>query len=112
MNLARASIALLALLLGSVAPSCASMFSGCHDTITVNSLEPGTKIYIDGALRGVDSASADVKRGKPHQIKVEKEGFQTVTIETTESWDALSLMGILLDFGIVTIPLDFLIGGS
>jgi hypothetical protein len=75
-------------------------------------VEPGTKIYIDGALRGVDSASADVKRGKRHQIKVEKEGFQTVTAETSESWDALSLLGILIDLGIITIPLDFLIGGS
>src|SRR4051812_48889572 len=92
--------------------SCATIFSGGRDTISVNSTEPGTMIYVDGALRGRDSASADVKRGKPHQIRVEKEGFQPVTIETGESFDGLSFLGILIDFGIITIPIDLLAGGA
>ena len=91
--------------------SCASIISGGHDTLTVTSAEKGTSIYVDGVLRGTDSIQAEVKRGHRHTLRAEKEGFNTVTIETSESWDPTSLLGILIDFGIVTIPLDFLMGG-
>ena len=62
--------------------SCASIIHGTRDTLIVNSLEKGTRISIDGSIRGIDSATAEVKRGEYHVIKVEKDGFQTVTIET------------------------------
>jgi hypothetical protein len=91
--------------------SCASIISGSHDTISVTSTEKGTAIYVDGVLRGTDSVQAEVKRGSRHTIRGEKEGCQTVTFETSESWDATSLLGVLIDFGIVTVPLDFLIVG-
>lgn len=91
--------------------SCASIISGGHDTISVTSTEKGTAIYIDGVLRGTDSVEAEVKRGHRHEIRAEKDGCQTVAFETSESWDATSLLGVLIDFGIVTVPLDFLIGG-
>jgi hypothetical protein len=101
----------IALAVSIACSSCATIFSSGHDTITVSSAEKGTSIYVDGVLRGADSIQAEVKRGHKHAIRAEKEGMQSVTIETGESWDALSLLGILIDFGIFTIPLDFLMGG-
>jgi len=100
------------LALSFLVSSCATLFSGGRDTVTVNSMEPGTSIFIDGVLRGRDTASADVKRGKKHTIRVEKAGFQPVTVETSESFDGLSLLGIFIDFGIITIPIDLLAGGA
>ncbi len=92
--------------------SCASIIHGTHDTVTVNSLEKGTTIYIDGVARGTDTATADVRRGKPHTIKVEKDGFQPVTIETTEEFDPTTLLGIFIDFGIISIPVDLISGAA
>lgn len=91
---------------------CASVIKGSSETITVNSLEKGTTVYVDGAARGLDNASVNVKKGKPHSLRVEKEGCQAVTGDTTESFDPTSLLGILLDFGLITIPIDLISGAA
>jgi hypothetical protein len=102
----------LAVLLALTSVSCAAIFSGGRDTITVNSIEPGTRIFVDGTLRGENCASVDVKRGKKHVIRVEKEGFQPVTTETGESLDGRMFLGILIDWGIISIPVDLLSGSA
>ena len=98
--------------LAALVSGCASMFHGTSDTITVTSLEKDAVIYVDGAPRGKDSAMAQVKRGDKHTIKVSKEGCQDAIAETGDSFDAISLLGILIDFGIITIPVDMGIGGA
>jgi hypothetical protein len=103
-----ASIMLLALLL----PGCALMLHGSSDTITVNSLLEGTMIYIDGVPRGIDVANAQVDRGTPHTIMVKKAGYQTVIIETGDRLDGVMWLGILIDFGIFSIPIDLISGAA
>ncbi|MFN4266500.1 MAG: PEGA domain-containing protein [Aquabacterium sp.] len=106
-------IALLASLVSvGLLSGCASVIRGTSDTVTVNSLEKGTTIYINGAPRGVDVAQVQVKRGNVHQIRVEKEGCQPVAETTSEKFDATSLLGILLDFGLITIPVDLISGAA
>jgi len=102
----------LAAVAAVVCSGCASIVKGTSDSISVNSLEKGSTIYVDGAARGVDSAYVSVKKGKPHSIRVEKDGCQPVHAETGESFDATSLLGILIDFGIVTIPVDMISGAA
>lgn len=91
---------------------CATVMKGSHDTVTVNSLEKGTTIYIDGAPRGLDIAQAQVKRGKTSEIRAAKEGCKDVSVSTTESFDAVVLLGILIDYGIITIPTDLISGNA
>jgi uncharacterized protein YceK len=73
---------------------CSTVIKGTSETITVNSLEKGTIISVDGAPRGLDSATVSLKKGRPHALKAEKPGCGSVTSETTESFDATSLLGI------------------
>jgi hypothetical protein len=91
---------------------CAGIVRGTSDQITVNSLTTGTTIYVDGAPRGLDNVTTDIKRGNAHAIRVEKAGCQDVNIATTERFDATSLLGILIDFGIITIPIDLITGAA
>lgn len=91
---------------------CASIVHGTSDQITINSLQKGTVIYVDGAPRGQDVAQADVKRGETHAIRAEKIGCQTTTVDTTRKFDPASLLGILIDLGIISIPVDFIVGGA
>ncbi|MBT9496558.1 MAG: PEGA domain-containing protein [Zoogloea oleivorans] len=91
---------------------CASIIKGNSDNITVNSLEKGSVIYVDGAARGVDTAMVNIKKGKPHTLRVEKEGCKAVTGESGEAFEPVSLLGILLDFGILTIPIDMISGAA
>lgn len=91
---------------------CASIFSGGSDNVSINSLEKGTTLSINGAPRGLDNTAADLKRGKPYTITASKEGCKDVTIQTQESFDGRSLLGIFIDFGIFTIPIDMISGGA
>ncbi len=98
--------------LSALITGCASTIKGTQDTITVNSLEKDTLIYIDGVKRGYDDAIAQVKRGETHTIKVTKAGCEDLVIHTGESFDPTTLLGILIDFGVITIPIDLISGAA
>jgi len=91
---------------------CAAMINGTYDTITINSLEPGTKIFVDGVPRGLDTATVQVKRGDPHVIKAEKPGCEPLLVETGEAFDSISLLGFFVDFGMFSIPIDLISGAA
>lgn len=105
-------ITFLALTAVLTCSGCATIIKGSSEKITVNSLEEGTVIYVNGAPRGKDNVQIDVKKGKPQTIKASKKGCQDVVVETTESFDATSLLGILIDFGILSIPIDLISGAA
>ena len=99
-------------LLGFGLSGCASIFSGNSDEIAINSLEKDSVIYVNGRARGKDTAYVQVERGKEHTIVAKKEGCLDTTTETGWSFDPRSLLGIFIDFGIISIPVDFAIGGA
>lgn len=103
------TVLLLPALLSS---GCASILHGTSDTLSVNSMEEDTIIYVDGTPRGKDTATAQLKRGDAHSITASKEGCQDVTMETTDSFDPASLLGIFWDFGIISMPIDFISGAA
>lgn len=103
------TVILLPALLSS---GCASILHGTSDTVSVNSMEEGTTIYVDGTPRGRDNATAQLKRGDDHTITASKEGCRDVTMETTDSFDPASLLGIFLDYGIISIPIDLISGAA
>jgi uncharacterized protein YceK len=84
---------------------CATIFNGSRDQISVRSNEPGTKIYIDEMEVGTDNAIWSVPKKGDHTIRVAKEGCADVSTPIKYSFDATSLLGILLDFGIVSMLL-------
>ena len=98
--------------LAILSTGCSTIIKGTTETISVNSLEKGTVISVDGAPRGVDAASVSLKKGKTHSLRAEKPGCSSVTTETTETFDPTSLLGILIDFGIFSIPIDLMSGAA
>ena len=84
---------------------CATMFHGSSDQIAVRSNEPGTKIYIDEMEVGTDNAIWAVPKKGNHTIRVSKTGCTDTQIPIKYSFDATSLLGVLLDFGIVSMLL-------
>jgi hypothetical protein len=91
---------------------CAGILHGTTDKISINSMEEDTVIYVDGIPRGKDYASGHIERGDDHTIRVSKAGCQDVTMETTSSFDPATLLGIFLDYGIISMPVDFISGAA
>ncbi len=90
---------------------CASIINGTNDSVTI-SAPADTSVYIDGQKTGTGDVTATLKRGKTYVISAKKEGCESQNLETSTSFDKASLLGILIDFGIISIPLDFVIGGA
>lgn len=100
------------ILLATLATGCATVIKGTNDDVSINSLEDGTIIYVDGAARGKDTAFVNLAKGEEYIIRAEKEGCKPVTATTGESFDPTSLLGIFIDFGIITIPIDLISGAA
>jgi hypothetical protein len=45
-------------------------------------------------------------------LRAEKEGCESTTSTTTESFDPTSLLGIFIDFGLISIPVDMISGAA
>ncbi|MGM0521003.1 MAG: hypothetical protein ACQEQ6_02870 [Pseudomonadota bacterium] len=96
----------------TVLSGCASMFSGNTDEIHVNSTEPDAKIFVDGKLVGTGNVTSQVSRGETHEIRAEMPSCEATTTQTGRSIDPKTFVGCLIDFCILTVPLDFAIGGA
>ena len=101
-------VLLLAALLSS---GCAGILHGTNDTVSVNSMEDDTIIYVNSTPRGRNTAIAQLKRGDAHTITASKEGCRNVTVETTQSFDTVAI-GDFFRFRVLSIPIDLVSGAA
>jgi hypothetical protein len=83
--------------------ACATMFHGSTDQISVTSKEEGSTILLNGQEVGEDSAVLAVPKSGQHVIEVRKEGCTSAMSPIRKSFDGISLLGLLLDFGIFSM---------
>ena len=94
-------------------PSCATILSGGMDVVAVDSTVKGARILIDDELRGTTNVLASLDRGHGgHRLRVEHEDYLPAERVITERFDPRVLLGIFVDLGIVTIPIDVLSGNA
>lgn len=89
---------------------CASMFSGSEQTIVIKTTE-GTEIFIDDRYAGTGYTKRNVSRDEPHVIRVENSKCQA-SFTTEARFNKLSLLGLLVDAGLISIPTDFATGAA
>jgi hypothetical protein len=70
--------------------SCALMFNGSKKDVSVKSMTPDAKIYVNGNYVGDDAVTVNLKRKSNHTVMIEKEGCRTETVqirkETQAGW--------------------------
>ena len=82
---------------------CAAMFHGTNDQVTVTSGDPDAKLYMDATYLGKGSGTAIVKRNTVHTVFARKQGCADGIAQTQTSFDAVSLLGILIDWGLISM---------
>ena len=100
--------------LGAIASlnGCSTIIHGTSDRVTITSTEGDAEIFVNGVRVGKGSGITALERGEIHTIRVEKPGCEAVTVQTDDSFDPTSLLGILIDFGVITIPVDLITGAA
>ncbi|MDR1259804.1 MAG: PEGA domain-containing protein [Endomicrobium sp.] len=83
--------------------SCALIFNGTRQSVSVKSMTQGSKIYIDGNYEGNDCVSMKLKRDRNHSVIIKKEGYQTeamnIDSHVQPGWVAY---GVLNNFALIT----------
>lgn len=99
------------LLTTALLPSCAAIFQGSSMDISVKTDPPGAKATVDGSVSKTTPCSFTLERDVEHQVFVEKEGFNTYTVNV-RSVESGMIAGNLLFGGIIGIAVDAASGAS
>lgn len=96
--------------------SCASIINGTQDRLNFRSDVTGTKFYLnDTELIGTDTASIKIsKKDLSDTVIYAKKDGCTTSMQTIDTrFDATTLLGILIDFGLISIlVVDLAINGA
>ncbi|NRD73831.1 PEGA domain-containing protein [Shewanella sp. VB17] len=84
---------------------CSSMFNGTTQTVNIRTNEEGAKLYVNEQYMGQDSATYTFKKKDNYVLRVEKEGCQSNSLKPEKAFDPTTLLGIFIDYGIVSILL-------
>jgi hypothetical protein len=84
---------------------CASMFSGTTQNLLLRSDVKGTKLYLNNEEVGTDTATVQIakKNLKNAVLIAKKPGCTDYSTHVNTVFDPTSLLGILIDFGLISI---------
>jgi hypothetical protein len=98
-------LAILAVTTLLMTTGCASMFHGSTQQVSVRSNVPGTELFVNEAYVGKDNGVTTFQKSKNYMITARKAGCTDTTIPASKSFDAITLLGVLIDFGVISMLL-------
>lgn len=88
------------------ATSCATILTGTKDKITFNSTPEGAKVFHKGIEKCTTPCTAEIPRSLSKQmVTFEKEGFSSKEVKLTKTFNAVTLVNILLG-GAIGVGID------
>jgi hypothetical protein len=97
------SLIATSLLVTSVLSGCSSMFNGTTQVVNIRSNEDGAKLYVNEQYMGKESTTYTFKKKENYVLRVEKTGCQSNTINPEKVFDPTTLLGLFIDYGIISI---------
>ena len=90
-----------------VLTSCATVFKGSTDTVTINSRPPGAVVKINGSQRGTTPLTLELESNRPHNVLLTKDGFEEENASITHSVAAgYVILDIIFILGFVPLIVD------
>lgn len=90
--------------------ACASLFNGSQQQVSIKT-HVQAEIYIDDRFSGKGYAQKPLQRDESHVIRVAL-GDCEQTYITQARFNRTSLLGLFLDAGLISIPVDFMTGAA
>ena len=84
---------------------CAAMFHGSTQQVAMRSNVPGTELFVNEAYVGKDNGVTTFQKSKSYTITARKAGCTDVNVPVSKSFDAITLLGVFIDFGLVSVLL-------
>ena len=89
--------------LASLLSNCATMFNGSSQQVSIRSNEENSEIYVNEAYIGKNSGVTTLRKKDDYTITVRKEGCTDKSVPVAKSFDGTTLLGLLIDLGLVSI---------
>lgn len=86
-----------------VLTGCAAMFHGTSQQITVRSNVAGTDLYANETWIGRENAVTVFRKSHQYTLSARKAGCADAIMPASKSFDAITLLGILIDFGVISV---------
>ncbi|PIU80150.1 MAG: hypothetical protein COS73_00660 [Nitrospirae bacterium CG06_land_8_20_14_3_00_70_43] len=98
-------MAVVVSLVSSSLSGCATMFHGSTQQVAVRSNVPGTELFANEAYVGKDNGVTTFHKNQNYMITARKAGCTDTTVPASKSFDAITLLGVFIDFGIISVLL-------
>ena len=85
--------------------ACSARCRGSSQQVEVRSKVPGTELFVNEAYVGKDNGVTTFQKKNNYMITARKAGCTDTTVPAPKSFDAITLLGVLIDFGIVSVLL-------
>lgn len=95
--------AILCVVLSVSIAGCATMFNGSSQVMSIRSTMDDAKLYVNENYIGKGNGTETFQKKKQYTITARKEGCRDTNVIVTKSFDATTLLGILIDWGIISI---------
>lgn len=103
--------AALAILL--VAPGCATIIQGEHQSVPIDTDPSGALVVVDGVEAGRTPTVLSLDRGDDHLIELELDGYRTTTLRLDKDFDFVpTVVGNLFSWGLLGFAVDFVSGAA
>lgn len=87
----------------SFTSGCATIFNGSTQTMNIRSNDEQARLYVNDEYMGKGHATYTFKKKGDYVIKAEKAGCRTNSLAPQKSFDPTTLLGILIDWGLISI---------
>jgi len=82
-----------------ICTSCATVFSGTTQSINFESSPSGATVFLDGERVGSTPLTLTLKKKKYSSLRVELEGYNTISRQLDKEFDLITLLSIFWDLG-------------
>ncbi|MFB9845845.1 hypothetical protein [Oceanisphaera arctica] len=90
-------------LVTSLTTGCASIFNGSTQVVNIRSNDADARLYVNEQYMGKESAIYTFKKKENYVIRAEKDGCKSNIVTPEKSFDPTTLLGILIDWGLISI---------
>lgn len=91
-------VGILVLVVVMMLSSCATVFTGTKQMVSVDSNVAEAKVYIDNRLVGTTPLVVELKKHDAKLIRVEKDGFTSKSVPLDSEYNYVSLINVFWDY--------------
>lgn len=103
--------ALLAVLF--IAPGCATIVQGEHQSIPINTDPSGALVVVDGEEMGRTPTVLSLERGEEYEVVLSLDGYMDTTLRIDKDFDFVpTVVGNLFSWGVFGLAVDVLTGAA